>query len=119
MSRGSKGKGEAAPAAPAGPSVATHPSAARTLARLKAWAGLLGALAVGLLSLRAGVPAFEAGVRALGAGVVLYLAAWAAGVAFFRQLVLAEVRAEADRRAEERERLAAEARAEAAATGVA
>jgi hypothetical protein len=96
------------------PSIATHPRAARGIARLKAWAGLLGFALVGLLSWRAGADPFEAGLRALATGIGLYLVAWAAGIALWRQLVLHEMKTEAQRRREMREemaRLAAEQQA--------
>jgi len=115
QTRKGKGAGGKDAAAPAAPSVAAHPQAARSVARMKAWAGLVGLVAVGLLSYRAGVPAFESAVRALGAGIALYLVAWAAGIAFWRQLVRAEVRQAAERRRELREQREAELRAEAEA----
>jgi hypothetical protein len=121
MAKGAKAKKEKGGkgAGPDRASVANHPTAATALVRLKAWAGLLGAGAVAVASLRAGVPPFETVARALIAGMALYLVAWAAGVTFFRQLVVAELRAEADRRAEERARRDAQLRAEAEAVGAA
>lgn len=89
-------------------SVSAHPRASRTVTRMKAWAGLLGFLLVGVLSYQAGVEPFEAVLRALIAGIALYLAAWAAGVAFWRSLVVEEARQEGERRrAEMEERLKA------------
>jgi hypothetical protein len=88
------------------PSIASHPRAARAVVRLKAWAGLLGFALVGLLSLRAGADPFEAGLRALVSGIGLYLAAWAAGIALWRQIVIVEIKTEARRRRELREEMA-------------
>ena len=84
-------------------SIASHPRAARSVRRTKAWAGLLGFLLVGVLSWRAGVDPFEVGIRALAAGIVLYLAAWGAGVALWQRLVYAEAKAEVQRRRDERD----------------
>ena len=82
-------------------SVSSHPRAARSVRRAKAWAGLLALVLVAVLSSRAGVEPFEAGVRALVAGIVAYLVVWGAGVALWQRLVYAEARAEVERRREE------------------
>jgi hypothetical protein len=92
------------------PSVATHPAAQDAVRRLRAGAALLAAVAVALLGLRAGVPPFDLALRALGAGVAAHLVAWAAGIAFWRQVVLAELREEAERRRAAREEREAERR---------
>jgi hypothetical protein len=83
-------------------SVAAHPRAARSVRTLKAWCGLLAFALVGLLSWRAGVEPFEVGLRALAAGVVGYLAGWVIGVTLWQRIVLAEAKAEAERRRDER-----------------
>ena len=95
-------------------SVSEHPRARGSLRRLRGWAGLIAFGLVAYLSYNAGVPPFEVGVRALLTGIGVYLAAWAAGVALWRQIVYAEAKGEAERRRAEREeqhRLAEEARA--------
>ncbi len=83
-------------------SVASHPRAARSISRAKAWAALLGFALVGLLSYRAGVEPFEACVRALIAGIALYLFTWRVGLALWQRLVYAEAKAEVERRRAER-----------------
>ncbi len=109
--RGTKGtKGRAADPGAVAPSVAAHPGARDAVRRVRAGAALLAAIAVGLLGLRAGVPPFDLAVRALAAGVVAHLVAWAAGIAFWRQVVLAELREEAERRRAAREAHEAERR---------
>ncbi|HYB22453.1 MAG TPA: PilZ domain-containing protein [Solirubrobacteraceae bacterium] len=77
-------------AAASGPSVAAHPRAARHVARAKGWAGLLGFLVAGYLSLPTNTLA-SAGLRALVAGVVCYLVAWAGAVFVWRELMLLEL----------------------------
>ncbi|MGB2710045.1 MAG: hypothetical protein WBC33_00900 [Conexibacter sp.] len=100
--------------APAGeaklPSVANHPRALAQVARAKAWGGLGGFLLAGLLSWRAGVPAADLLARSILAGVAGYVLVWAAAVAVWRHLVIAELRAV---------RVAAAARAARAAQAVA
>lgn len=92
-----KGKAEKEPEAEAnegaeaiGPSVAAHPRAALHVARAKGWAGLLGFLLGGYLSLPTSTLA-GAALRALLAGVACYLVAWAGAVFVWRQLVMLEV----------------------------
>lgn len=84
-------------------SVSEHPRARQSLRALRGWAGLIAFGLVAFLSHRAGVDPFETGVRALAVGVFVFVAAWALGVSLWRQLVLAEARAEAQRRRAERE----------------
>jgi type VI protein secretion system component VasK len=118
MARGKKKAAEQPHSAWPHISVSEHPRARRSLRRLRGWAGLLTFGFVALLSYRAGVAPFEVGVRALAAGIGVYLAAWAAGVALWRQIVYAEAKREAERRREEREeqlRVAEEAKAAAEA----
>jgi hypothetical protein len=75
------------------PKVSEHPVAARQIARVRAWAALIG-FALGFwLSRRAGLPFPESGARAIGAGVVCRLLAWAAVVSVWRQLIPAEIQA--------------------------
>src|SRR5690242_4022670 len=96
-------------------SVSEHPRALRSLRALRGWAGLLTFGLVALLSYRAGVAPFEVGVRALAAGIGVYLAAWAAGVSLWRQIVYGEAKREAERRrAEREEQLRRQAEAQAA-----
>jgi hypothetical protein len=70
--------------------LAEHPRAARSVARAKAWGGLVGFVLGGYLSLSTHTLA-DAGLRALAAGVVCYVAAWAIAVFLWRRLVVAEL----------------------------
>lgn len=92
--KGEKGKGEkGAPAPPGdGPSIAAHPRAVRSVARAKSWAGLLGFLIGGYLSMPTHTLA-QAGLRALAAGVICYVVAWGAAVFAWRRLIALEIRA--------------------------
>jgi hypothetical protein len=85
--------------------LSAHPRARASIRRLRGGAGLAALLAVLALSLRAGVPAFDATARGLAAGVVAHFGAWAAGVAVWRRLAVAEL--EAARELRERRREAA------------
>lgn len=95
MSKRKEKKGTAGeePAAAGGISVAGHPRSASAVRRAKGFGGLLGAMLVLLLAMKAGLPALDAMMRGLAGGVVGYLALWAVAVAVARQLVIAEVRA--------------------------
>jgi hypothetical protein len=94
-----KGKGEKAAAAGNVVSVASHPVASAQIRSLKAWGGLIGFCAAALLSLKANVPMVSLGARSLAAGVGGYIVAWACAVTVWRALVVAEVRAQSERRA--------------------
>jgi hypothetical protein len=74
-----------------GPNVAAHPRAARSIALVKSWGGLIGFLLGGYLSLPTSTPA-EAGLRALVAGIVCYVACWGAAVFVWRRLVMLEIK---------------------------
>jgi hypothetical protein len=87
-----KGKGGADEASGDGPSVAGHPRAARSVARAKGWGALIGFMLGGYESLPTHTLAV-AGLRALIAGVVLYVAAWAGSVFFWRRMVMLEIKA--------------------------
>ena len=93
--KGKKGKGKVD--ASAGPSVAAHPRASRQVRKAKGWGGLAGFAIAAYLSHKAGVPTVDLGLRAIIAGIVGYLLAWACAVTIWRHLVLAELRALADR----------------------
>jgi hypothetical protein len=75
------------------PSVASHPRAGAQVARAKSAGGLAGFGLAAFLSWRAHVPMPDLLLRAIAAGIVTYVAAWAAAVAVWRHLVLAELRA--------------------------
>ncbi len=90
-----KGKGEADGDASTGAvmSVSAHPIASYQVRRIRGWAGMIGFLAVLVLSIQAGVPHFEAGLRALGGGILIHLGAWAFAVMIWKRLVVAELEA--------------------------
>jgi hypothetical protein len=71
--------------------LSAYPRARRSIRRVRAWTGLLVLAVVAALSLRAGLPAFDAVARGLGAGIAAHFLAWAAAVAVWRQLTLAEL----------------------------
>jgi len=123
MSRRGKAAAAAAPAESPSLAVATHPRSARAVARFKSWSGLAGFVLGGLVSLNAGVPEADALLRALGAGLLAWVVAWGIAIAVWKQVLLAELKATAEKRRAEYEELVrrhreAEAEAE-AATGVA
>ena len=88
-----KGSGDGA----AGPSVATHPKASYQVRRAKGWGGIAGFALAAYLSYKAGVPPFDLGLRAIAAGIAGYMLAWACAVTVWLHLVLAELRAAAER----------------------
>lgn len=93
--------------------IGAHPRAKASVRRARALGGLLGFTLTIVLSLRAGVPAWDAIARALMAGIAVHLAAWAVAVAVWRQLMLAELHAQHERRQARLERRAEMARADA------
>jgi hypothetical protein len=102
---------EAAPVPiPPGVSIANHPRARGAIRRTRARAGLAGFALVLLLALNAGVPAADAVVRALAAGLAAFLCGWAIALMWWKQVLLAELRAAHERR-EVRRRALAEAAA--------
>jgi hypothetical protein len=76
---------------PSGIRVSAHPRAQRSIRRTRGWAGLIGFALVLMASLQAGVPDFESGVRALLGGIAFQLLAWAASVALWRRMIIAEL----------------------------
>jgi hypothetical protein len=85
-------KGEAKGASAAGPNVAEHPRAARSIALTKSWCGLVGFLTAGYLSLPTST-LVGVGLRAIAAGAVCYVASWGAAVFVWRRLVVLEIKA--------------------------
>jgi hypothetical protein len=93
--KGKKGKGAADGSG--GPSIAAHPRASYQVRRAKGWGGIAGFGIAAYLSYKAGVPTADLGLRAIVAGLVGYMLAWACAVTVWRHLVLAELRAHAER----------------------
>ena len=87
--KGKKGGGAAA--ADNVPRLSAHPRARAQIGLAKSWAGLIGFVAVTLLSRGAEVPWFDALLRGLGAGVLAYLVTWAAAVAVWQHIARAEL----------------------------
>ncbi|HEY7622466.1 MAG TPA: hypothetical protein VH834_22030 [Solirubrobacteraceae bacterium] len=75
------------------PRVAEHPVAARQIARVRAWAAVLGFVVTFWLSHRAGLPFPECGARAIVVGVVCRVVAWAVIVSVWRQVIPAQIKA--------------------------
>lgn len=69
-----------------------HPRARASVARAKSMGGLAGFLLGGGAALLTGEPTTQAIARALLGGVIAYLVTWAAAVAVWRQLLVAEAR---------------------------
>jgi len=103
------------PSAEEAPTVAAHPRAARAVARAKGWAGLVGFLAAGYLSMPTSTLA-GAGLRALIAGIACYVAVWGGAVFVWRRLVVLEVKAR-EQELLEQARRAAEERLASGGTG--
>jgi hypothetical protein len=95
---------------PPGVSIANHPRARGAIRRTRARTGLAGFVLVLLLALKAGVPAEDAVLRGLAAGLAGFLCAWAISLVWWKQVLLAELRAAHERR-ESRRRALAEAAA--------
>jgi hypothetical protein len=91
VAKGKKKGGEAAAASDKVPRLSAHPRARSQIGLAKSWAGLIGFVAVTLLSRGADLPWFDALLRGLGAGIVAYLVAWAAAVAVWRHVARAEL----------------------------
>lgn len=89
--------------------LSAHPRAARHIAMAKGWGGIAGFVIVAYFSMQAGMPAFYAVFRGLVGGIGFSTLAWAAAVAVWRQLAVAEVHAARRRMEAVAEQVAAEA----------
>jgi hypothetical protein len=110
-----KGKGGGEADAPGVIRLSGHPRAQQHIAKAKGWGGLIGFFVVGWLSYRAGVPLPAAGLRAIAGGAGLYVLAWAAAVAVWREVAVAEVERARRRMIAEMEAAAAAAQEQAKA----
>lgn len=91
--------------------LAEHPRAVRHIAMAKGYGGLAGFGLIAFLSLQAGTTTPDILLRALMGGVVGYVLAWGTTVIVWRQLAVAEVRAQAQRALQLREQRKAAAQA--------
>lgn len=105
------------------PSIAEHPRAARHIRQARQAAGLVGFVVAAWTSMATSTLT-ETLLRALLAGIVCQLVVWAAAVALFRHLILAELKSRehalvqaAKARAEAHERAQASPGARGAAQG--
>lgn len=73
------------------PSISEHPRAARHVRQARQAAGLLGFLIAGWMSMATSTLA-QTLLHALIAGIVCQVVVWAAAVALFRHLILAELK---------------------------
>jgi hypothetical protein len=71
--------------------LADHARAQRSIARVKAWAGLVGLLLGLLLGRKAALPLADILARGLLVGFVAYLVGWAGAVLVWRQVAAAEL----------------------------
>jgi hypothetical protein len=92
-----KGKSKGSEGASGRLSIATHPRAAAQVRRAKGWGGLAGFGIAAYLSFQAGIPFQLVALRAVAAGIACYMVAWACSLTVWRHLVLAEMRALAER----------------------
>ena len=117
MAKKAKGDAAKAPSGSDEPRVrlSAHPRARRHIAAAKGWGGIAGFAVVLFFSLRGGTPAPDAVLRALLAGVGFSMLGWAAAVAVWRQLAVAEVHAARRKMEQIAEMVAAEAAERAAA----
>jgi hypothetical protein len=79
-------------------SIAAHPRAAASIRRARSRTAIAVFVLVLVVALHGHVGAQDAVARALIAGVIANVLAWAIGVAVWRQIVLAELRAAHRRR---------------------
>ena len=73
--------------------LAEHPGAARSIPRVRAWAGLSGFVLAALLGNQAGLPFIDLVLRALLIGTACLLVAWVVAQAVWKQIVFAEIAA--------------------------
>ena len=95
--------------------LSAHPRASRHIAAAKGWGGIAGFAVVLFFSIQGGTPPPDAMLRALLGGIGFSMLGWAAAVAVWRQLAVAEVHAARKRMQDLAEMVAAEAAERAAA----
>lgn len=92
-----------------------HPRAAVSIRRVRGWCGLIGFVAVAVLSLRGGLPLPDAILRGLAGGVAAHFAGWFVALKLWKQIVLGELLVLAERREKRLEQLRRRAAEEASA----
>jgi Zn-dependent protease with chaperone function len=81
-------------------SIGNHPRAKASIRRTRTGAALCAFVVVLLLGLTGGQTTFDAVWRALLAGVVVNIVAWRVAIAWWRQIIINEVRVAGEQRAE-------------------
>ena len=95
--------------------LSAHPRATRHIAAAKGWGGIAGFAIVLFFSIQGGTPPPDAMLRGLIGGIGFSMLGWAAAVAVWRQLAVAEVHAARKRMERLADMVAAEAAERAAA----
>ena len=95
--------------------LSAHPRARRHIAAAKGWSGIAGFAVVLFFSIQGGTPPADAVLRALIGGIGFSMLGWAAAVAVWRQLAVAEVHAARKKMEQLADMVAAEAAERAAA----
>jgi hypothetical protein len=96
-------------------SIGNHPRARASIRRARTTAALVAFAIVLLLGLKGGQTAFDATWRALLAGIVVNIVVWRLAIAWWRQIIINEVRAAEEKRAERKQAAREEAERRAAA----
>jgi hypothetical protein len=81
-------------------SIGNHPRAKASIRRTRTGAALIAFVVVLLLGLKGGQTTFDAVWRALLAGIVVNVVAWRIAIAWWRQIIINEVRRAGEQRAE-------------------
>ena len=95
--------------------LSAHPRAKRHIAAAKGWGGIAGFAIVLFFSIQGGTPPPDAMLRGILGGIGFSMLGWAAAVAVWRQLAVAEVHAARKRMQQLADMVAAEAAERAAA----
>ena len=83
--------------------LADHPRAAPSIARIRAWAALIGFAVAVYFGNKAGLPFVDLVIRSILIGLATSLAVWAGAQAVWKQIVFAEIAA-ARKEANEKQR---------------
>lgn len=85
--------------------LAEHPAAARSIPRVRAWAGLVAFVASILLGEQSAVPFVDLIIRSVAIGTIAALVAWAVAQAVWKQIVFSEIAAARKRAVEAQQAL--------------